>query len=101
MDLGLAKKRALVTGGTRGIGRAIADLLADEGADVAICARNATEVNATVKALWCTNGLVAASLRRVGGQRIRAEAGMPILVIRFSTLHPIFASVRCVGRVRA
>ena len=51
MDLGLARKRALVTGGTRGIGRAIADLLADEGADVAICARNATEMDAAVKAL--------------------------------------------------
>lgn len=44
MDLGLKGRRALVTGGTRGIGRAIADLLVAEGCDVAICARNAEQV---------------------------------------------------------
>ncbi|MGH1492868.1 MAG: SDR family NAD(P)-dependent oxidoreductase [Acidimicrobiales bacterium] len=51
MDLGLAGKRALVTGGTKGIGLAIAETFADEGADIAICARNADEVAATVEAL--------------------------------------------------
>ena len=51
MDLGLKAKNVLVTGGSKGIGRAIADLFAAEGANVAICARNAGEVEATVKAL--------------------------------------------------
>lgn len=51
MDLGLKGKKAIVTGGTRGIGRAIADLLADEGCDVAICARNAAQVDEAVAAL--------------------------------------------------
>ncbi|MBV8426748.1 MAG: SDR family oxidoreductase [Hyphomicrobiales bacterium] len=51
MDLKLKGLRALVSGGTKGIGRAIADTLAGEGTDVAICARNAEEVKATAAEL--------------------------------------------------
>ena len=51
MDLGLKGRKAIVTGGTKGIGRAIAELLADEGCDVGICARNGDEVVAAVAAL--------------------------------------------------
>ena len=54
MDLGLKGLKALVTGGTKGIGRAIAETLAAEGCDVAICARNAEDVAATVAALAAT-----------------------------------------------
>jgi 3-oxoacyl-[acyl-carrier protein] reductase len=51
MDLGLAGMKALITGGTKGIGRAVAEHFAAEGCDVAICARNAEEVAQTVAAL--------------------------------------------------
>lgn len=51
MDLQLKGKRAVVLGGTRGIGRAIAETLAVEGADVAICARNPEQVEEAVTAL--------------------------------------------------
>ena len=51
MDLGLTGRRALVTGGTKGIGCATAELLAEEGAGVAVCARDAGEVEETVAAL--------------------------------------------------
>lgn len=54
MELGLKGRRAIVTGGTRGIGRAIAFGLATEGVDIAICARHADAVDDTVAALRAT-----------------------------------------------
>jgi 3-oxoacyl-[acyl-carrier protein] reductase len=51
MDLGLKGKKAIVLGGTRGIGRAIAETLAREGVDVGVCARNGAQVEQAVAAL--------------------------------------------------
>jgi NAD(P)-dependent dehydrogenase (short-subunit alcohol dehydrogenase family) len=51
VDLGLSGKKAVVTGGSRGIGLAIARELAREGVDVAICARGAEAVSAATEEL--------------------------------------------------
>ena len=72
MDLGLKGKKAIVTGGTRGIGRAIASLLAAEGCDVAICARHKDAVKETVATLGRTGiratGIgTAVAVGRIGG----------------------------------
>src|SRR5688572_26482666 len=54
MDLGLTGRRAVVTGGSKGLGRAIAQELAEAGSDLAICARTEAEVAAAAEELRAT-----------------------------------------------
>ncbi len=55
MELGLRGKKVLVTGATKGIGRAIAQAFLDEGAEVSICARSEGDIAPAVEAL-CASG---------------------------------------------
>ena len=66
MDLQLKGLNALVTGGTKGIGRAIAQTLAAEGANVAFCARSLEGVQAAVPELSRSGGKVFGEVVDVG-----------------------------------
>ena len=85
MELELSGRKALVTGSSRGIGRAIAEALQDEGCSVALNARNETELKETARELGCTAAVAgdvsnAEEARRVVGEAVAALGGLDILV---------------------
>jgi 3-oxoacyl-[acyl-carrier protein] reductase len=121
MDLGLTGRRAIVTGGSKGIGLAVAQELAEEGASVAICSRNGDELEEAAASM--PGGRV---FRRVADMTDPAEVtafvdaaaeamgGVDILVNNAGGAHPgnfetltdedwqhdldikLFAQIRCV-----
>jgi len=95
MELGLQGKHAIVTGGSRGIGKAIALELAREGVDVAIVARSKEQLAATARELAAETGrrviplaadvtskeqvdsMVVQAAQQLGGLHILVNSGSP------------------------
>lgn len=66
MELGLAGKRVVITGGTRGIGAAMVAAFVNEGASVALCARNAAQVKERIATLGHKGGAVHGAALDIG-----------------------------------
>ncbi len=93
MELGLKGKHAIVTGGSRGIGKAIARELAREGVDLALVARSQDQLGSTARELGAETGqriiplvadvtskeqvdrMVALAAERLGGLHILVNSG--------------------------
>ncbi len=95
MDLGLKGLNALVTGGTKGIGRRAADIFAQEGANVSVCARNKAEVDDAVATFGKTGVRSFGRSIDVGnkneledwiGASAKALGGIDILIANVSAL---------------
>jgi len=86
MDFGLEGKRALVLGGSAGLGRAIAKALIDEGAQVAIGSRDAQKLEAAKReiqaaAMVVTDLTTPGAGRRAVDAALAALGGLEILVV--------------------
>jgi NAD(P)-dependent dehydrogenase (short-subunit alcohol dehydrogenase family) len=85
MDLGLKGKKAIVTGGSRGIARTICELLAEGGCDLALCARGKAGVDEAVTAL--------------AGKGVRAHGGIVDVADRNSLRAWIVDAVEQLGGI--
>ena len=97
MELGLAGRRAVVTGGSKGIGLAVAHELALEGVDLSICARGMEELESAADALRAHGHDVQASVLDVTdhhgvdeyvGASAASMGGIDILVNNAGAAHP-------------
>lgn len=94
MDLGLAGKKALVTGGSRGIGRSIVEVLLQEGASVAFCARGEEGVQEAKAELEKLGTVYAAAADMADGDAVKkfvadateALGGLDIIVHNTSAM---------------
>jgi 3-oxoacyl-[acyl-carrier protein] reductase len=89
MDLGLSGKIAMITGASRGLGRAMAAALAAEGVRLSLCARGADVLNATVAELKEAGHQViaevadigdAAAMERWAANTVKVYGGIDVLV---------------------
>jgi 3-oxoacyl-[acyl-carrier protein] reductase len=85
MDLQLKNKKVLVMGASTGIGRAVAEVLIQEGAEVAICSRSLEKLEKTAKEIGAPHFLAcdlskAGEAKRVTEEALKKMGGLDILV---------------------
>lgn len=97
MDLGIKGKYALVTGGTHGIGRAIALALADEGCHVAVCSRSRERVEKTRQEL-SAKGVSCLGVEADVMNGPDVEKVMRLVIQQWGTLHILINNVGGGGR---
>src|ERR1700722_16769727 len=84
MDLGIGGKVAFVAGGSKGMGRACAGLLAQEGCKVAIVARGAAAIDRAVEGITSSGGTAIGVCADLSSQQGIAEA--------LQTVHEVFGA---------
>jgi 3-oxoacyl-[acyl-carrier protein] reductase len=93
MDLGLAGAAAVVTGGSKGMGLAIAETLAAEGARVAVMARGASALDAAVDALRAAGAPDAVGLRVDMSDAESIAAGFDTVARRWGELNSLVHTI--------
>src|SRR3974390_975906 len=96
MDISLSGRTAIVTGGSKGLGRAIAAEFVASGADVMICARGREALEATVTAIRASSSDAAGA-----GSNARGHiAGVVADVGRSNDIQAVFdATMKAFGKV--
>ena len=93
MDLGLAGSKAVVTGGSKGMGLAIAETLASEGASVAVMARGQAALDSAVETLRASGAPDAMGITVDMTDAVSIAAGFATVSERWGRLNSLVHSI--------
>ena len=92
----LTGKVALITGGSRGIGRAIAGAFADQGAEVFICGRNARDVARAIEEIRAAGGIIDGTSGDIA-EVVDVQRIVQQVVARFGTIDVLVNNASLLG----